>query len=76
MEKPDILEVLKLELLLRERNCLTWITKDGTKIPISKLDTQHLVNIINMLEKNSSIKLTLEEEELDAMGDYYTDLSC
>lgn len=42
---------LKLELWLRRRNSdsIIWTTKDGKNIPIKYMDTDHLVNALNML---------------------------
>lgn len=42
---------LKLELWLRRRNSdsIIWTTKDGKNIPIKYMDSDHLVNALNML---------------------------
>lgn len=42
---------LKLELWLRRRysDSIIWTTKDGKNIPIKYMDTDHLVNALNML---------------------------
>ena len=29
----------------------TWVTKDGTEIPIKKMETSHIKNAMYMLEK-------------------------
>jgi hypothetical protein len=45
-------------------NC-TWTTKNGLKIPLVKLETSHLENIINMLKRNKvkeSIIMVFERE--------------
>lgn len=31
----------------------TWITRDGDEIPVMALETDHLANIIGMLERNA-----------------------
>ena len=48
---PATLEELKMELFLRRRNNLSWTTRNGNIIPISKLTDRHLENIIRHLEQ-------------------------
>lgn len=48
---PATLEELKIELFLRRRNNLSWTTRNGNIIPISKLTDRHLENIIRHLEQ-------------------------
>lgn len=57
---------LELELFLRKRenNTLVWKTKEGDSIPIKDLKDEHLINIINMLDRN----LERECEYLEAIG--------
>lgn len=49
---------LKLELWLRRRNSgkLVWTTKDNTKIPIKDMFTQHIINALNMLERQNELE--------------------
>lgn len=48
------LKDLKFELWLRQRNSgeLVWETKDKKIIPIRDMYNNHLINTINMLERN------------------------
>ena len=49
---------LKLELWLRRRNSgeLVWSTKANTKIPIKDMSTQHIINALNMLERQNELE--------------------
>lgn len=49
---------LKLELWLRRRNSgkLVWTTKDGIKIPIKDMSTQHIINALNMLKRQNELE--------------------
>jgi hypothetical protein len=57
---------LKLELWLRQREAdnILWETKNGDKLSIRKMDTSHLVNAINYLERLSA-KIDEMEAEID-----------
>ena len=33
-----------------------WITKNGDKIPLSKMETRHIINCINLLESKGKYK--------------------
>lgn len=33
-----------------------WITKNGDKIPLSKMETRHIINCINLLESKGKHK--------------------
>ena len=54
---------LKLELWLRRRNSgiITWVTRDDKEIPIKDMTFNHLVNTINMIERNEEYNSLLEE---------------
>ena len=56
---------LKLELWLRQRDQKVWTTKDGKKIPIKDMTTNHIVNAIQYFER--------KEELLDAIGGFDPD---
>ena len=43
---------------------MVWKTKEGDSIPIKDLKDEHLINIINMLDRN----LEREYEYLEALG--------
>ena len=49
---------LKLELWLRRRNSgeLVWSTKANTKMPIKDMRTQHIINALNMLERQNELE--------------------
>lgn len=68
------LQDLKLELWLRQRNSdnIVWTTKDNRDISIKDMDNNHLVNTINMLEKQAEEDYFMGEHIGD-MGsiDYY-----
>lgn len=44
-----------------------WITKNGDEIEISKMDDQHLLNTIKMLEKQAEEGVV----EVNGSSDYY-----
>ena len=59
--------VLELWLRLREIGAVAWKTKDGKVIPVKDLGNNHLLNIIDMIERKG-----LEHEDyLDGLsGDW------
>lgn len=54
---------LKFEAWLRARNngTLVWQTQNGTCIPIKDMTDNHLVNAINMLEREAEEEANLED---------------
>jgi hypothetical protein len=40
------------ELWLRKRENIVWKTKDGKVIPLQEMTTEHIVNVMNMLERS------------------------
>lgn len=54
-------EQLLLEKFLRERNTLTWRTKDGKEIPLSELSDEHLNAIIICMERRQHKQMELDE---------------
>ena len=56
------LKDLSLELWFRQRNAdnILWETKNGDKLSIRQMSDEHLVNAINMIERN---KVKQEEHE-------------
>lgn len=62
-------EDLEFELQLRRREQLVWTTKDGRQIPIYELSTDHIINILNMMDKQSEIDEL--EGEMDLLDYYY-----
>lgn len=46
-----------------------WTTKEGNKILISEMETSHIENCINMLDKQVEELLELNEDYIDASGD-------
>lgn len=67
---------------MKEENICNWITRTGKKIPINKLDLDHLINIINLLHRkikdsiyaNGANKMWVEilEKEYQRREDYKT----
>lgn len=54
-------EQLLLEKFLRERNTLTWRTKDGKEIPLSELSDEHLNAIIICMERRQHKQMEFDE---------------
>ena len=46
---------LEMELWLRRRKNLTWVTRDGKQIAIGDLTEDHLKNIIAMIRRDNSV---------------------
>lgn len=55
------LEDLKREL--KERNKV-WVTREGKVIPLKEMSTKHLINTINMLERQEYERRIFEENYL------------
>lgn len=49
---------IRLELWLRERESgeMKWVTKDGKEIPIKDMTTDHLRNVIKMIDRLEEAK--------------------
>lgn len=54
-------EQLKMEQFLRDRNTLTWKTKDGKEIPLSELSDEHLNAIIIIYERLHQRQMMFDE---------------
>lgn len=52
---------LELWLRKREKGEITWKTKSGEVIPIKEMSNTHLVNTIQMLEKNNEVLEHIED---------------
>ena len=52
-DNSEALYILKQELMRRTQ--YVWKTKDGTEIPIQQMSDKHLMNTINMLERNQHL---------------------
>lgn len=50
MKKASI-EDLEKELWLREREEKYWETKDGKRIPLKEMTTEHIMNAINYFDR-------------------------
>ena len=61
-------EQLLLEKFLRDRNTLTWKTKDGKEIPLSELSDEHLNAIIMLHERRHQRQMDLD----DALASYFS----
>ena len=46
---------LEMELWLRRRKNLTWVTRDSKQIAIEDLTEDHLKNIIAMIRRDNSV---------------------
>ena len=44
-------EDLERELWLRQREDFVWETRDGSKIPLKEMKTEHIVNAMNYLDR-------------------------
>ncbi|WP_405371620.1 hypothetical protein [Phocaeicola sp.] len=66
IEEIASIEDMELELFLRKRQAgvLVWKTKDGKTIPIKDLKDEHLVNILNMLNRKEEER----QQCLEAFG--------
>ena len=53
LENWEILQVVSRSELTK----IIWITRDGRKIPISEMATDHLLNVLNMLYRRYQTKL-------------------
>lgn len=53
------------ELWLRKRENIVWKTKDGKVIPLQEMTTEHIVNVMNMLERNDMIEEIVVENSVN-----------
>lgn len=64
MIKAEI-EDLQKELWLRQRENLFWETKDGNKIPLKEMKTEHIINAINYFDRLEQEKeIVLENQDI------------
>lgn len=55
---------IKMELWLRERDSgeIRWITKDGKELPIKDMTTNHLRNVMEMIERVDDMNAAVDDE--------------
>ena len=44
-------EDLEFELQLRRVEEAVWTTRDGRQVPVKKMSTNHIINTINMIDR-------------------------
>lgn len=57
----NILEHLKFEVFLRNHKNVVWKTKEGKVIKVKDMETSHIINTINMIERNIELREVITE---------------
>lgn len=55
---------------------LIWTTRDGTKIPYSKLTVKHIYNIINYAKKHGFVESVVSTSLVDNTDNVITTYDC